>query len=204
MAHYNTRVENVEEIPPPVPVAPIPVWRRVLGGFMLVAMWTAIGVCVLTLSRPRTLVARDGDEIRIHVGPEVLPRQIVALAIAVVCAVAGRVVIGRRWWGSVGLVVAVVLVVPVWHQRAARVVITTETITAPVEAGLLPGAPVTLRFDQMAFLTLVRRESRASKFQHCYMKNGQLIKLELGPLIRQAGPLIEERARAKGVKVDWQ
>jgi hypothetical protein len=166
-------------------------------------MWTLAAICVFSLVKPRVIVEMSGEETSVQIDPSVIRQEGSMLAVALVCGALAVLAGGRRWTVA-GLALVLVLPVVVWHQAASRVVVTTDALTAPVEPGILPGPPTTVRFDQMAALRLYGRGSSQSKFQYAYMKNGAVIRFELGPLIEAAGPWIEKRAQARAVRVMWE
>jgi hypothetical protein len=170
---------------------------------LVAGIWAGVAVCAWMLMRPAVVVSVAGDRTTIELAPAMVPRELAALGAAFVCAVLAWVVVGWRRSIGLGLVVAVLLPMVVWHQNAARVVLTPDTLTAPTEGRLLPGAPTTVRFDQVAMLWLTSRDRRSSRFQQCRMKDGREIRFELGPLIDEAGPLIERYGRERGARVMW-
>jgi hypothetical protein len=185
------------------PVAPLGWWRRALGGALGAGVWVGVAVCVWMLVRPRVEVVVAGDRTTIQISPEMMAWEWAALWVAFACAGLAWVAVGWRRSIVLGLVLAVVLPVVVWHQNAARVVITPDTLTAPTEGRLLPGAPATVRFDRVAWFWLTSRDKRSGRSQHCQMKDGRQIWFELGPLIDEAGPLIEQYGRERGARVSW-
>lgn len=170
---------------------------------MIAGVWVSVGLCVWMLMRPAVAVSVDGDQTTIQISSEMMAREWGALWVAFACAGMAWVAVGWRRSIVLGLVVAVLLPVVVWHQNAARVVITPDALTAPTEGRLLPGAPATVRFDQVAWLWLTSRDRRSSRFQQCRMKDGREVRFELGPLIDEAGPIVERYARERGARVSW-
>jgi hypothetical protein len=195
-----------DEPPQAVPVVPIGRGRVLLSWALTLVGLAALVAGVFTLVRPPIAVETVGDETRVSVSPDVVRRAAVSLLAAGAAAalLAWSAPSPRsREWGGIGLVLVAVLAVPVWHQRAARVVVTPDAVTAPTPSRLLPGAPATVRFDEVAFAHLSDR-SDAGMFQYFLMKDGREVRLELGPLMDEAGRLIDAHARGKGARVSWR
>lgn len=174
-----------------------------MTGSLAVLMWALLALCVFFVVRPRVVVETAGDQTTVRIDPAALRRQASTLVAASVCGVLA-VIAGARRWTIAGLVVILVLPVAIWHQAVSRVIVTPDSFTAPLEARFFPGTPTTVRFDELFALRLYPRESSKSDFQYAYTKKGRVIRLEFGPLIDAAGPVIEKRAAARALKVQWE
>ena len=191
---------------PPVPVLPLGRGRTLLTYALAAVAAAALVTGVLSLVRPSIAVVTLGDETRISFGPEVLRRGAIALLVGGVAAALlawSAPSSSLRKSGATGLVLAAVLALPQWHQWAARVVVTPDAVTGPAPSRLFPGPPTTVQFDQAAFVHLSDRNG-AGSFLQFTMRNGRQIELELGPLIDEAGRLIDAHARGKGARVSWR
>jgi hypothetical protein len=195
-------VENTEEIPP-VPVVSVRRRSPFVAGSLSGLMWALLALSIFFVVRPRIVVETAGDQTTVRIDPAAIRRQVLTLIAAGVGGVLS-VIVGARRWTVAGLVMSLVLPVAIWHQAVSRVIVTPDSLTAPLEARLFPGTPTTVRFDELFALRLYPRESSNSTFQYAYTKKGQVIRLEFGPLIDAAGPVIESRAAARGLGVQWE
>jgi hypothetical protein len=98
------------------------------------------------------------------------------------------------------LTVAVVCLVPVWHQSACHVIVTPATVTAPERGGLFPGAPTTVPLDNLADIYF-QGERRGSRFQIFRTKTGERIDLDFGSAAAAATEQVDANATAFGVRI---
>jgi len=98
------------------------------------------------------------------------------------------------------LTVAMVCLVPVWHQSACHVIVTPDTVTAPLRGGLFRGGATTIQLDGLADI-FFRGEQHGSPYQIFRNKTGERIDLDFGPASAAATGQVEANAIAHGARI---
>lgn len=195
------------EIPPQavIPLRPKRIWLP------LTVLLPAVAGIVLTIFRimnPEVLITREGDATTYVVsGAQIgMSASIVAL-----CAVIGIASLFLRPSPRVAMLSATVLVLCIGlgltllHHRNAKVVITSDSLTAPLRArGILPTDSLTLRFDKMQMLQFIGHPDRWERtYQRIYTGFGASgeVEISVGPLFRAVHEELVGRATAYGVRV---
>jgi len=192
----------------PQPVIPLPP-KRVWVPLMVLLL--AVAGIVLTIFRimdPQVVITREGDALTY----EVAGGQIgMSAGIVAICALLAIGSLLLRPVSRVALLAATVLVLCIGlgltllHHRSAKVVLTPDSLTAPLRArGILPGDSFTLRFDKMQMLQLIGHPDRWEKtYQRIYtgFGPGGEVEVNVGPLFRAVRDELVERATKYGVRV---
>lgn len=190
-----------EPQPPQLPPAPRP-WTVL--AFCLLAV--GIGTQLYFVIRPRTVRQDTANQVVLRVDPASLPMEIAAIFVA---AAAGLflVVAGQgsaRHWGGVLLTVVLVCAIVTWQHHSLFVAVGAGSFTAPQRGRLLQGESTTVHFEGLKILRFVGTGGNdPSRYIQCQSKANQSFEFKLGPLTREAEPLIERAAREAGVKVEY-
>jgi len=199
-----TTVENPP--PTPIPVIPIKPPTRIGWALLLSIVFAGLAGCTYFMLHPSIQQETDGQATLYRVNPDQINREVLMLIVAGVCGMALGVHAPAdtryRKYGVAGLTLAVILPVVLWHHHAARITITPDSLTAPQRSQLLPGEPITVRFDQMTMLQFIgNKGDKAGTRQRCHTKDHREIEFDFGPLGDAVADTIAELAKAQGVPV---
>jgi hypothetical protein len=193
---------------PPAPVEPRPVVpirppSLLVTNVLMLVLLAALAGGIFSLARPVVTIETVGDATHYRIDPDSVRRSAALLVLATATAIALiRREISRELKKIVAamLTVALVCLVPVWHQSACHVIVTPDAVTAPLRGGLFPGSATTVQFDVLADIFFLG-EQRASPYQIFRTKTGARIDLDFGSASAAATGQVEANAIAHGARV---
>jgi hypothetical protein len=193
---------------PPAPVEPRPVVpirppSLLVTNVLTLVLLAALAGAILSLARPVVTIETVGDATHYRVNPDSVRRSAALLVLAAATAVAlirREISRGLKKIAAALLTVAVVCLVPVWHQSACHVIVTPDSVTAPLRGGLFPGGATTIQLDGLADI-FFRGEQQGSPYQIFRTKTGERIDLDFGSASAAATGQVEANATAHGARV---
>ena len=187
----------------PQPVVPISPPSAVVTSVLTLVLLAALAGGIFSLARPSLIIETVDDATHYRVDPECVRRSAALLVLAAAATFAlirRNVTRGLKKLAVMLMTVAVVCLLPVWHQSACHVIVTPTTVTAPLRGGLAPGAMTTVGLDNLADIYF-QGERTGSRYQIFRTKAGGRIDLDFGPAAATATAQVDANAQALGVRV---